>query len=253
MILLTNGDSWTQGDSPSQTFNWEATKTLDWYDIVPHFGSTINECDRRITYKFYDSDVWPKVLGRSLKMETWNAGRLGSCNSSITERTINSISELINKGHTDIFCIIGWTSTTRISIYESIDGKISKEQHRPCSNVAGVDRYFFENKEIYELESIHNILHLQSFLKSNNIKYLFFNAFDEFESIDEYNLSKLIDSTHWFGGDMKKAHFKDYIVDRHKLAGWNEEPYFLEMHPTDISHIEWAEYLHKYIIDNNII
>ena len=29
MILLTNGDSWTQGDSPAQTINWEATKTLD--------------------------------------------------------------------------------------------------------------------------------------------------------------------------------------------------------------------------------
>ena len=39
MILLTNGDSWTQGDSPAQTLNWEAKKTLDWYDIVPFFGN----------------------------------------------------------------------------------------------------------------------------------------------------------------------------------------------------------------------
>mgnify|MGYP001485145744 CR=1 FL=1 len=63
MILLTNGDSWTQGDSPSQTLNWNATKTLDWYDIVPHFGNALmspdnrifkSEKNTRISYKFYD-------------------------------------------------------------------------------------------------------------------------------------------------------------------------------------------------------
>jgi len=29
MILLTTGDSWTQGDSPAQNINWEATKNID--------------------------------------------------------------------------------------------------------------------------------------------------------------------------------------------------------------------------------
>ena len=54
MILLTNGDSWTQGDSPAQTPNWKATKTLDWYDIIPNFGNNFNVCDNTILYKFYD-------------------------------------------------------------------------------------------------------------------------------------------------------------------------------------------------------
>ena len=48
MILLTNGDSWTQGDSPSQTINWNATKSLDWYDIIPHFGDESNLCNKTI-------------------------------------------------------------------------------------------------------------------------------------------------------------------------------------------------------------
>ena len=43
MILLTNGDSWTQGDSPAQTPNWESKKSLDWYDIIPNFGSSIGD------------------------------------------------------------------------------------------------------------------------------------------------------------------------------------------------------------------
>ena len=73
MILLTNGDSWTQGDSPAQTPNWKAKKTLDWYDIVPNFGNLYKYVDQdgtpivtnntRILYKFYDSPVWPKKLG----------------------------------------------------------------------------------------------------------------------------------------------------------------------------------------------
>ena len=69
MILLTNGDSWTQGDSPSQTINWNATKSLDWYDIIPHFGDESNLCNKTILYKFYDSDVWPKILGERFGVE----------------------------------------------------------------------------------------------------------------------------------------------------------------------------------------
>ena len=39
MILLCNGDSWTQGDNPAQTPDWKAEKTLPWYDIPRNFGS----------------------------------------------------------------------------------------------------------------------------------------------------------------------------------------------------------------------
>ena len=38
MILLCNGDSWTQGDSPAQQINWKAKPNLDWYNIIPDFG-----------------------------------------------------------------------------------------------------------------------------------------------------------------------------------------------------------------------
>ena len=51
MILLTNGDSWTQGDSPAQDLNWEAKPNLDWYNIMPNFGEPTIPCDDRITYK----------------------------------------------------------------------------------------------------------------------------------------------------------------------------------------------------------
>ena len=123
MILLANGDSWTQGDNPSQTFNWNATKSLDWYDIVPGFGRqflphyTFERFDTRIDYKFYDSDVWPKVLGSNLKLKTWNAGRLGSSNSQIVHSTLYSLKYLQKLGYSDIFVVIGWTSMFRQHIF----------------------------------------------------------------------------------------------------------------------------------------
>ena len=53
--------------APTQTPNC-FTKTLDWYDIIPHFGDESNNCDRKILYKFYDkSSLCLKNIGR----KTW--------------------------------------------------------------------------------------------------------------------------------------------------------------------------------------
>ena len=57
-----------QGDAPTQTPNWEL-KTLDWYDIIPHFGDESNNCDRKILYKFYDSPVWQKYWEKNLVLK----------------------------------------------------------------------------------------------------------------------------------------------------------------------------------------
>ena len=114
-ILLCNGDSWTQGDSPAQEINWEAEKSLDWYDIIPNFGEQNIHTRQTILYKFYDSQVWPKVLGEKLGVETWNCGRLGASNDKIIRTTINSIEYLESLGKTDIFVVIGLTSINRYS------------------------------------------------------------------------------------------------------------------------------------------
>ena len=118
MILLTNGDSWTQGDSSPQIPNWEATKTLDWYDIIPNFGDTTINKKQSILYKFYDSPLWPKVLGEKLGFETWNAGRLGTSNDNIFRTTINSINYLEPLGKKDIFVVIAFTSLIRYEIFQ---------------------------------------------------------------------------------------------------------------------------------------
>lgn len=256
MILLTNGDSWTQGDSPAQELNWEAKKTLDWYDIVPFFGNLYAHIDEnrkvdpventRVLYKFYDSPVWPKELGRRLGVETWNAGRLGDSNYDIKVSTIQSIEWLKRKGKKDIFAIIGWTSQLRVPIYYAdAEGKSKIVQQRPDHYT--VANGIYRRLNYIQNEFLHHILELQNYFKVNNVDYLMFNAFDPFTDFNRHYLSEAIDKTKWINHTVKPAHFKEYILQKFNLEYWDESPYFITNHPRDISHKAWAKYLYNYI------
>ena len=268
MILLTNGDSWTQGDSPAQIVNWKATKTLDWYDIIPNFGD-IQECSQKILYKFYDSPVWTKVLGEKLGVETWNAGRLGTSNQTIFRTTINSINYLREMGEDDIFVVIAWTTKYRNEIWKP-SGFYDTYQYKHYpefelffgkTDDEGYRLYFQKMMKFYADtvnteekildDYIYCVLNLQNFLKQNNIKYLFFNAFDDTdEDLKTSELYKYIDLKNIYNNNFK-GHFKEYIEDKFNTT-WRKKPYFRTSHPTDISHIEWGNQLYKYMVDNGL-
>lgn len=247
MILLCNGDSWTQGDNPAQTLNWEADKTEDWYDIVPNFGAVGLKHPKRLIYKFYDSPVWPKILGKKLNVETWNAGRTGSDNRSIVKRTIQSVEWLIQLGKKDIFVVIGWSSPGRIPMFfKKTNGKLYLEQVRPYQ-LMDLTRETFEHILEIEVEHYLNILTLQQYLNSKKLNYLFFNAFDCIKNPTENFYSPLIDKTKWVNCSFTHNHFLDYIVQKYNTKGWDDSEYFLTSHPKDISHIEWGKFLFNYI------
>lgn len=262
MILLTNGDSWTQGDSPSQTLNWNATKTLDWYDIVPHFGNALmspdnrifkSEKNTRISYKFYDSEVWPKVLGRKLGLKTWNSGRLGADNRKIVETTVYSVKYLQDLGHKDIFVVIGWTSMFRQKTFvlktrEDGSSFITNDTLRPTE----MDKSLILKDQHYTSHFLHDILYLQSFLESQNIKYLFFNAFDYVQPKNDQALN-YINVNNWYGKCLDKGHMKQYILDENNLEEWNDKKWFIGSHPSDLGHILWGNHLGDYIKDNNVV
>jgi len=254
MILLTNGDSWTQGDSPAQDVNWKAKKSLDWYDIIPHFGSSANPTDSKIQYKFYDSDVWPKVLGKSLNCETWNAGRLGASNDWITHTTINSLEYLRKQGKTNVFVIIGWSSFLRWN-KKHFHKKHQEFRHLPEQASSYVRKR--KNNKTFDLSPvIHNsiepILLLQDFLKARKIPYLFFNAFDNYnyEDIQNHSLNDFIDYDYIYKGSFKYS-FRKYIQGFENVE-WDQEEneYFVTAHPKDKSHILWGKELHRYIKEN---
>jgi hypothetical protein len=251
MILLTNGDSWTQGDSPAQTINWESSQTSDMYHIVPDFGNAYNRCDKRITYKFYDSPVWPKCVGKNLNMETFNAGRGGRSNGEILRTTINSIEYLERNGYTDIFVIIGWTAKTRQTIFTKNDDKKVFHREIIMAHDPEFDEYYkHTNLAIFDDDYLLSCILLQSFLNERGYKFLFFNAFDSFNEPNP--LLKYLDTSKFINGSTS-AHFREYIETKFNTHWGNYDEYFITTHPTDISHIEWSTYLTQYINDNEIL
>ena len=247
MILLTNGDSWTQGDAPAQDINWEAKPNLDWYNIIPDFGEPSSPTDDKIRYKFYDSDVWPKVLGKKLGMETWNCGRSGASLDRIVRSTIHSVEYLESLGKKDLFVVIGLTSLTRFSNLEKQNDRLVYNDvhlwHDLMKNITNLDVFYHKH--------LVKIINLQNYLKMKNIPYLIFNAFDkEMESdFTKHKLYDNIDLNNIYNKDFK-PHFLDYIEKKFNTNWGNDDDYFIKSHPTDKSHIEWANNLHKYIKEN---
>jgi hypothetical protein len=245
--LLTNGDSWTQGDSPAQNINWKSKMDLGWYNIVPQFGRGIDfnmPKQPRAMAKFYDSEVWPKALGRLLDVETWNAGRLGDDNQGILHSTVRSVEWLLSQGKDDIFVIVGWSSPLRVPVFKEFEGKYRLAQARPHDENMAIPLDKFEHTFNMDLTSIMCYLSLQNYLDSRNIDYLFFNAFDNVQSIDKYagmnlNLSK------WVDEKVVYPHFDSYIKDKYHLSDNSNTKYYGINHPTDICHTAWAEHLYS--------
>ena len=240
MILLCNGDSWTQGDSPAQQINWKAEPNLDWYNIIPDFGEFSNPCEDRILYKFYDSDVWPKVLGKNFGIETWNCGRLGASNDRIVRTTINSIEYLESLGKTDIFVVIGLTSINR---YSNLTPKFTHSELRENTNN--------EVSPILIQRNLVNLINIQNYLSMKGYDYLIFNTFDRGMENDfkRYKLYDNINLNNIYNKDFK-PHFKNYIEKEFNTNWEDTDDYFITAHPTDKSHIEWANNLYKYIKEN---
>ena len=240
MILLCNGDSWTQGDSPAQQINWKAEPNLDWYNIIPDFGEFSNPCEDRILYKFYDSDVWPKVLGKNFGIETWNCGRLGASNDRIVRTTINSIEYLESLGKTDIFVVIGLTSINR---YSNLTPKFTHSELRENTNN--------EVSPILIQRNLVNLINIQNYLSMKGYDYLIFNAFDilmedDFKSLPLY---QYIDFDKIYNNDLK-THFRNYIDNKFNTNWGVKGKHYQTSHPTDFSHIEWGNELHRYIKEN---
>lgn len=257
MILLTVGDSWTQGDSPAQDINWEAEQNIDWYHIPPHFGLTYTNkktFNKKVLNKFYDSEVWPKVIGRNLGIKTYNAGRLGADNGTILKTTINSINYIKNENKInfkDIFVIIGLTSKYRSHLVEKdqTKNKFSIQQF----NFGQFTAESFKNISFnyFMDEFCLQIYTLQNWLDELGIKYLIFNAFE--------NQNDVVDSCFYnfkldnFLDESLEFTFREYIEKKFNTEWSNQNKYFKTNHPTDFSHIEWGNYLTEYIEDRKLL
>ena len=145
--------------------------------------------------------TWPYKMHELLNCEVRNLGQAGSSNDTIIHDcikyiTLNYVKR--SKPLDDVIVIVGWTSPCRrdFVFYEPTNSEILQDTLWP--NVDPEHDYSVPMREMYQLyvkyfwtelemfkRYVHNVVLLQSYLKSLNIKFLMFNAFYEFPHLLE--------------------------------------------------------------------
>lgn len=119
-------------------------------------------CSFTYGYELPDPSLsWPFVLAKKLDMECTNLGVPGYSNDEILE-------DLLKADLSDSLVIVCWTTYIR--------------QNKPASLIPAMS---FDDGSLYAKWLLQVIL-LQDYLKSKEIPYLFFNAFDTQHQYDRY-------------------------------------------------------------------
>lgn len=211
------------------------------------------------------ASAWGGRLASKLNISDHiNIARQGNGNARIARTTIKYIVNQPKESWQDLFVCIGWSSVFRHEMYVN-------DVHRwinilPNFNLSNKPSYirkiedFFQRNMMnrypcYEYFYMH-VLSLQSFFKSNNIKYLFFPVFDiEWDfSTDFYPIQNAIDTKCFMTFKQPNASFHTIIeklpeISKYKLTDLRHPL----KHPTKLGHEIWAERLFKYIKRNEIL
>tara|TARA_R100001129_G_scaffold42270_1_gene29025 strand:- start:4207 stop:5061 length:855 start_codon:yes stop_codon:yes gene_type:complete len=270
--LYANGDSWTAGDIVDPDL----------------FGDDLSKVNDPKNKPYRLPRVWPHKIGKELGIEVINNSHAGSSNDRIFRSTVNDIlGLLLNNKPEDLLVVIGWSSPERKDFFYKWHNEDGGEWE--CLYPAELDHWTSERKELidfYKLyvknhwhaeefitrHCIHNIS-LHHFLKSLNIKHIFFNSFYEnkedvlnkdshqllespefenyisdFNDSTEFNTIKRLEINNIlkeYKNVYKNVFYKQSFISF--LLGLNIEDEVLNYHPTEKGHQLWASNLAKYI------
>jgi hypothetical protein len=151
---------------------------------------------------------WPTLLSREFDCELMNNAENGGSNDWVFRKTVEWVSE--HKNFDDTIVIVAWSEPNRREEnYEFYNG----------SRLAGdkIEQFIFNelhNDDLAHYKSISYIVTLQEFLKSKNIKYLFFQPwYDLVGWHGYYRVIKQIDKKYCIG-PFVEGYKKEYPVDK---------------------------------------
>jgi len=242
--LYVNGCSWANGDG---TATWG--------------GKVRDHC-------------WPTVLARKLNIPHVNQAAGGGSNARMYRMTIDYVLSLPPEERKNLLVIIGWSTIERGEIYvEGFERKAANPDDRwfrfnaqqPFSMYSGfysgsgysmteekarqLDKYHqMFVAEVYEFYSamdtfLKQVVMLKSFLRTHGVKFLFFSALPNLESLAVYKK-----------GEYKPAlaHMLPELIDT-SIMNLNEScmkwvyDNKLELtkciHPTPSTHVAWADHM----------
>ena len=186
------------------------------------------------------SSSWPALVAEHLKVDLLNLAKPAYSNDSIVS---DLIATDLNREHYDDLVIVGWTSYLRLEFGDddsrfTIGPNVRQFGHR--REILDLVLKYANDKWLYR-RWLNQIVLLQEYLKSKQIKYLFFNAFDnQTKNIEYKNIPQF------------KTLFDK--IDTSRFVGWPDQgmvewaypsPVGLRGHPLELGHEKTADYLLK--------
>ena len=201
---------------------------------------------------------FPNMIADTLGWEHLNAALPGGSNQRIVRTTIYFVEKWLeeNKSPDDLFVLISWTGTDRLEIshgndrYHLLVHDLDTEIY---NNIPRLVRRHYESylAAVDNRESINlqNVLLMQSFLKNNNINYLFLNGIDEWTK-------KFLEHDQIIYNALDKQHYLDGGRDRGFMRQWLRNqgfPYAPEGHFREDAYAAYASMIVDYLRESGLI
>ena len=201
---------------------------------------------------------WSGKLGKAAGFdEVVNLGYPGGSNDRILRTTIEwIIQHYLNKkiDTNSLLVCIGWTSPMRREFYIDDEWRQLIPYHDYKDSAASFLNRVYRETAWHENESAirfaTQLISLQSFLKHNNISYVFFDAINSFQSINKDcnnlldNYISAIDSSHYLNFSFPKSSMADILN-----TAAEHSP---QRHPNEVEHQKWSEQLYDFIKSKKI-
>ena len=203
-------------------------------------------------------------LAEELNCECFNNAKGGGSNQRIVRTTIDWLLKNKNKW-SDVLVLVGWTEFHRYEILNNKNWIQINSIDFPPEEIQNTIRYenwksyianFYNIWRMYN-NYLDNILYLQLFLESNNIKYIFWDSIGDFSPDDDTfryrNKYKkkwdIINTKNWVtGGDeswekyiqiLEKEHDVRVGTGAHQVTKYPRILY--DYHPNELGHKFWYE------------
>ena len=256
-ILLAEGDSWTAGDIIDPRIT---------EDLAGNVNAKIND-----NYRL--PKVWPHKLATKLGIKSMNTAVAGSSNDGIVRRVIDNVLNLLKKYEPqEIKVVIGLTSPERKDFYHKKDNDYGWDVLYPLdSSELSEERALFKkvyssiywNKEEYISRYLQSVFLIHQFLQCKGIEHTFFNAFYQdndgkfgfdfnssielLEASMSRNYLKHLNIYNLIG--VYREIVEDYFCltsFKGYLDKFGKNHCFDGMHPNELGHDIWSEYLYQY-------
>jgi len=199
-------------------------------------------------------DSWPFILGKKMGIPVKNYGLSGGSNKLIA----NEIFRLIDPvEHKDSLVVVCWTSFLRSSLWDEdervwepviVQQFTRKEKFRDA-----VDYYYANMFTPYDaFFTMFTIkMAVESYLKSNGIRYVFLNALH-----DEWDYQKVVDNIlHRMRESHDKRRYMDFYSSIYELICHDREQFICsdKYHPSEAGHDLVAGKLADFINTNKLL